>query len=225
MAASEWGFGYPSQIEIEWNGDLYKPSTFSDMLFAEYVLRESVQREEMLQRMIRSLEKAAAIEPEGKSQLTEANSELDQVRAQCYRNQQALYRAEAVFPLSVKRDYYTLRTDEDWYMREEMVQDCAEKGGCCSRGCGCCARRKLSERCKGLGHCTSECWCCSEQRGFEISCEEKQEIQQKYKEMLEGETQAFLRHSTNCFVSPLKHQVPSKSLYSRFMSRWRLIFM
>ncbi|KAJ5735561.1 uncharacterized protein N7483_000686 [Penicillium malachiteum] len=221
IADSEWvGSGRYAQLKIKYDGLLYEPYRFSDMLVAEYALRESVQREEILQYKIQGLEKAVAIEPDGKAQLAlaDAKSELDKVEIQCYHNQQALYRTEATFIPRVKRDYDTLRTDDNWYMREEMAQDCADKGGCCSRGCGCCARRKLSEKRKGTGYCTLECWCCSIQRGFEVPCEENQEIQQKYKEMLEGSNQTFLLHSINCLVSPLKCQpevpvpVPSKSL-------------
>ncbi|KAJ6021939.1 hypothetical protein N7540_007443 [Penicillium herquei] len=222
---------YYERLVINYDGSHHEPFRFSDILVAEYALREYVQREEMLQYKIQGLEKAVAIQPDGKAQLAlaDAKSELGKVQIQCYHNQQALYRTEAMLVPHVKQDYDTLRADDDWYMREEMVHDCVDRGGCCSRGCGCCARRKLSERRKGTGHYTPECWCCSNQRGFEVPCEEKQEIQQKYKEMLEDSNQIFLRHSINCFFSPLKRvpevPMPSKSLYSRFVSRWGLIFM
>ncbi|KAJ5723877.1 hypothetical protein N7488_001912 [Penicillium malachiteum] len=135
-AGSQWSYSTGRRGHlIKWNQDLCNPSTFSNMLVAKYALRESVQRKEMLQDKIRSLEKAAAIEPKGKVQLAKANSELDRDQIQVYRNQQALYRAEVRLLPRVKEDYEKLRSDEDWYMREEMVQDCADKGGCCSRGC------------------------------------------------------------------------------------------
>ncbi|KAJ5709172.1 hypothetical protein N7493_010506 [Penicillium malachiteum] len=91
------------------------------MLVAEYALRESVQREEMLQDKIRSLEKAAAIEPEGKVQLEIANNELDRARREFYSNQQALYRAEAMFLPSVKDDYEKLRSDESWIVLTKVA--------------------------------------------------------------------------------------------------------
>ncbi|RDW60494.1 uncharacterized protein DSM5745_10952 [Aspergillus mulundensis] len=55
---------------------------------------------------------------------------------------------------------------------------CAERGGCCARGCGCCERpvtkyiEHLLEDGKGrwttvplYGHCTAECGCCIRERG------------------------------------------------------------
>lgn len=144
--ANSWWSSYGRELEIKYRGGLYKPSVFADMLVAEHALRGTVQREEMLQHKVQALQKAADIEPEGKIQLAEANSQLDESRVQCYHRQQALYRAEAMFPTFVKRDYDILRTDDVWYMREEMVRDCSDRGGCCSRGCGCCVFEEINHK-------------------------------------------------------------------------------
>lgn len=34
------------------------------------------------------------------------------------------------------------RSHPAWYMHQVLVQDCAGKGGCCGRGCNCCAERR-----------------------------------------------------------------------------------
>lgn len=80
---------------------------------------------------------------------------------------------------SCLQDRYQLRAFElwrshpRWYMHPVLVEDCAGRLGCCSRGCGCCRNRKLDPtRALGLGHCTFECGCCRKARGFDIPKED-----------------------------------------------------
>lgn len=64
-----------------------------------------------------------------------------------------------------------------WYMHRVLFEDCVRKGGCCSRGCGCCADRKIDKtRQLGAGHCMVECGCCHQARGFELTKKEKEEF-------------------------------------------------
>ncbi|CAI7606063.1 unnamed protein product [Penicillium bialowiezense] len=58
------------------------------------------------------------------------------------------------------------RSHPRWYMHRVLVNDCAGKGGCCGRG-----SRKL-----GVGHCTVECGCCIQSRGFAVTPEHKEKL-------------------------------------------------
>lgn len=89
---------------------------------------------------------------------------------------QKLYEIESMLPDEVKRNYESIRKDPKWYMRRELVNDCANRGGCCGRDCGCCAFRAKQSYEKGIGHCTVECFCCVGSRGRRPSPEEKRDI-------------------------------------------------
>lgn len=52
------------------------------------------------------------------------------------------------------------RNDPYWYMNDFLVSDCANRGGCCRFGCGCCYRDRSTRQAWGKGHCTSACGCC-----------------------------------------------------------------
>jgi hypothetical protein len=69
------------------------------------------------------------------------------------------------------------RSHPRWYMHRVLVDDCAGRGGCCSRSCGCCLHREMSlARKLGVGHCTGECGCCIKTRGFVLNTKEKKRI-------------------------------------------------
>lgn len=148
--------------------------TVADLITAENALRELTQREETLKHKTTALEKLTAADAH-KSQLEEARKQLQDTQLQYPRQEYALWKATSSLPGGFREAYYALRRNPTWFMREEMCQGCLEQGGCCSRNCGCCAQRHLSKRPKGQGHCTPECLCCIEFRGFELSHEEKEE--------------------------------------------------
>lgn len=77
----------------------------------------------------------------------------------------------------VSRAFNLWRSNRRWYMHRVLVDDCARKQGCCSRGCGCCVDRPVhKDRLSAVGHCTLECGCCRKARGFELTQEEQTEI-------------------------------------------------
>lgn len=76
----------------------------------------------------------------------------------------------------MSRAFDLWRSHPAWYMHEVLVEDCVRKQGCCSRGCGCCAKRQLSTRQLAAGHCALTCGCCRTARGFELTKEEENEI-------------------------------------------------
>ncbi|CAI7601586.1 unnamed protein product [Penicillium glandicola] len=82
---------------------------------------------------------------------------------------------------SLERAFDHWRGNPRWYMHRVLREDCAGRGGCCGRGCGCCLNRKLdSTRRRAVGHCTVECGCCQKARGVVLSGDEKKEFSIRY---------------------------------------------
>lgn len=79
------------------------------------------------------------------------------------------------------RGFELWRSHPQWYMHPVLREDCAKRGGCCGRDCGCCVRRLVSV-CRNLeaGHCSIEC--CRKFRGFDLSLQQKA----KYKRQFAG---------------------------------------
>lgn len=205
------------------------PGRVTTLLLAEYALRELTQREEMLRRRAITLQKTIVIEsdkPEldktNKAQLEKINEQLAEAQAQYPRKAYLLYGAESMLVSGFKEPYDSLRRDATWYMHEEMVQDCSDQGGCCSRKCGCCAQRSASNM-KGAGHCTTECWCCIGYRGFELPEEDKEEIRKNFESRLEDQHSVYLLKVANWFFCPLEPQ-PKPRPMPQPKSRWKQIF-
>ncbi|KAJ5297890.1 hypothetical protein N7508_008139 [Penicillium antarcticum] len=69
---------------------------------------------------------------------------------------------------SVKETHNLLRHDPAWYMQKELIEDCAEQDGWCSRNYDCCTKHHLTADSQiGAGYCTTACDCCAMARGFE----------------------------------------------------------
>lgn len=203
---------------LKYGPDYVLRSKLTELFLAEHALRELIQREEWLHHKVIALKKAMVIESNENSDTTEfdnANKQLQEIQAEYPSKEYALYRAECRFHLSFKDLYGSLRRDSKWFMREEMVQDCSDRGGCCGRECGCCERRHLSKRKKGRGHCTVECGCCIGFRGFELPKEQKQEISKDFETMLKEFDSAYIIHLANCFFCPLNKPQ---------LSRWQRTF-
>ncbi|KAJ5080923.1 hypothetical protein N7456_013633 [Penicillium angulare] len=99
-----------------------------------------------------------------------------------------LHEAETMLPDLIRQNYEYIRKDPKWYMRNELVKDCADRGGCCGRECGCCALRANHFYTNGVGHCTVECFCCVGFRGFRPSPEEKTDILKRTMTRLKQDT-------------------------------------
>lgn len=70
-----------------------------------------------------------------------------------------------------------LKENPKWYMQKEPTRDCAGRGGCCGRGCGCCEKRESTPGGNmGVGHCTTGCGCCSNFWGYELTKKEMGDI-------------------------------------------------
>ncbi|KAJ5958130.1 uncharacterized protein N7479_005280 [Penicillium vulpinum] len=82
---------------------------------------------------------------------------------------------------ALERGFEYWRSHPRWYLHRVLREDCAGRGGCCGRDCGCCVDRKLgSHRKLAVGHCTIECGCCQKARGFELSEDEKRYLSIRY---------------------------------------------
>ncbi|KAE8418069.1 hypothetical protein BDV36DRAFT_308869 [Aspergillus pseudocaelatus] len=86
---------------------------------------------------------------------------------------QTILRAFPDGPL--KRALCCRRRNSDWYLTKWLQTECADMGGCCGRGCGCCMKPRSSNRPNHLGHCTIACKCCEDVRGFRIDFMEAEE--------------------------------------------------
>ncbi|KAJ5996610.1 hypothetical protein N7499_007071 [Penicillium canescens] len=78
---------------------------------------------------------------------------------------------DGIHSMSAARGFARQRKHPDWYLSEELREDCAGRGGCCGRSCGCCEKPRLvhgfnpdqiwiPNQIQGKGHCTSACHCC-----------------------------------------------------------------
>lgn len=196
-------FRFVESGNVEWESNCILRTRITDLLLTEYALRELIQHEERLQRKVIALRKATDTEAD-RVELQRAKGQLEKCQAQHPAKARALYEAESMLRPVFKELYDDMRRDPKWFMREEMVHDCADQGGCCSRECGCCAKRHLSGRKKGTGHCTTECECCIAFRGFELSEEEKKKISKNYKSRLNEPKSAYFVKMAHWFLLPYK---------------------
>ncbi|CAG7926330.1 unnamed protein product [Penicillium olsonii] len=193
-----------SEIAVWYKHHRYYYSPIRNLLTEDQNLRKQVQREERLHNQITALQKASAIES-STPELDEITKELQETQKTYARKEHALYKAECLLHPVLKEAYIKLRRDATWFMREGLVQDCADRGGCCGRQCGCCAKRHLStRRRRGEGHCTTECGCCISSRGYDLPKEEKDKISSEFVGMLESRLSPHFINLANGYISPAK---------------------
>jgi hypothetical protein len=200
----------------------YHRGLFVEVICAESSLRATVQRVEMVKKKVKALEKAATIE-NNTAQLVDWEKELEQLQQKYWKQDLKLYELEQMIPeWPLKQNYDLLRESRAWYMRKELAKDCADRGGFCSRSCGCCGRRHVdSDLKKGIGHCTLECSCCSIYRGAELSAVEKAEIVGRLRDNLQNKNPSFLLRMTEVyFLGP----GPAVYTTSKLQTWWAWIF-
>lgn len=117
--------------------------------------------------------------------------------------QHRLYKCETFLPRQpLKQMYDSVRENPTCYCHPELVKDCAERGGCCSRSCGCCQTRHLTTlSTKGIGHCTIGCSCCSEHRGANPSREERTGVNKIIESMLLSSNPTYLMKMIEAYFS------------------------
>lgn len=132
----------------------------AEFLQSERRLREIAQREISL---------AAGIERKSPEEQAKINDKLDTLRADYFLEDLRRERLRSYFiDESLNRAFDLWRSHPYWYLHKTLIDDCATRGGCCGRACGCCRNRKLPpQRRSAVGHCTLECLCCQVSRDFE----------------------------------------------------------
>lgn len=135
----------------------------------DLTLRYYVQREEYLKQKCHELQLKEMTKGEEK-QLKHYLSLLKICSRGYWCDERRLYKLESMLPAGpFRRAYDTHRSNPKWYLHPDLRNDCAGRGGCCGRQCGCCEKREPTpQRPRGVGHCTVECGCCATARGFEI---------------------------------------------------------
>ncbi|CAG7922059.1 unnamed protein product [Penicillium olsonii] len=148
--------------------------TMRALLSTEELIRHASQHEECLNQFLRQCldgsDKDKAI-----TELTETRRLLWNLTRLWWLRRNVL--GEGV----VARALNLWRSNSMWYMHEVLVEDCARKDGCCSRGCGCCAKRHQTfTRPLTAGHCSIRCRCCISWRGFYLDREEENDIYDEF---------------------------------------------
>ncbi|KAJ5923737.1 hypothetical protein N7454_008982 [Penicillium verhagenii] len=170
---------------------LHDAKLFVAFIEAETALRTSVQHEEYIKNSIRASEEGSnELSPISTAELQEKLLKVQETLPIC---QQSLYEARWALHSDITDSYSSVTKDPSWYLKKGLVNDCLEKGGCCSRECGCCKKRQFStERNFGIGHCTSYCACCDVARGGALTDESRKYIEESFTRMLQSDTPYFL---------------------------------
>ncbi|KAJ5415371.1 hypothetical protein N7465_004066 [Penicillium sp. CMV-2018d] len=96
----------------------------TDSIIAEHALREQTQREEALRHRATALQKATAVDSDSyKTELEEANEQLEEAKRHYPKKEQALYRAESMLPPIFRDVYDSIRHDAAWFMIARIEAD------------------------------------------------------------------------------------------------------
>ncbi|KAJ5116319.1 hypothetical protein N7456_000667 [Penicillium angulare] len=199
----------PKEQCLGYRNTLIKRDVISNVLIAEYALREATQFEIVLSEKWQNLQDGE----DSEATLTELE---DVIKAQKFCRlhicckEQDLYHAVSMLPEPLKREYDHLRTKPTWYMRKSLIDDCAAQGGCCRRSCGCCEKRHFVTRGKGSGHCTLDCACCISYRLFDFSDNWKMKFRSKMAKNLQDPNMSFLIRLGNTFFFSSREAVESE---------------
>lgn len=139
---------------------------------ADIRLQETVQRESFLseeyQRLQEIASKAGIFTEEDKDQLQRWLKELEHLQEEYWQLEKQIYLLDLKhFRGPWSRAYFWTRRNPRWHFQPWLRWDCAKRGGCCGRDCGCCEVPRSTTRLR-FGHCTAACGCCQRARGFEI---------------------------------------------------------
>jgi hypothetical protein len=123
-----------------------------------------------------------------------------------------LYHLENRLPRgTLKKSYDKVREDPTWYLRKELVKDCAARGGCCEK------RRLNSDKKRGIGHCTLRCICCDRHRGTAFSQEQEDELRTMMQECLYDPDPTYLLEMADAYFLPPE----TPGLKEKFVRAWK----
>lgn len=176
---------------------------FYSVIAADTRLREIVQRKEALHKKLKEAEKGPKIRADCMNSCR-WEGELKSLCIEQRYQERWLSDAEDTIPRFIRLIYYSIRKNPRWYLQKELVEDCAVRGGCCGRACGCCEERAspaLQGR-KGIGHCTVQCACCSDVHKLDIIAGKKQKIAQDLDDAFKSRNPDYLLRITQAYFSP-----------------------
>lgn len=138
------------------------------MITLDIEARWVVQRELYVQEEAQALSKALNLSEDKQlpgstecSQLCIYEEELEQLNTQYWEYLRLSGKLLGDIPNGpLRMAFAAYRKDPYWYMNMFLVKECANRGGCCRFGCGCCYRDRNIHRSWEKGHCTSACGCC-----------------------------------------------------------------
>lgn len=139
------------------------------MRIQEIVQRETYLKEEC-ERLNKKRKDGALTKPD-EEQLECWVSELEDLNREYWRQERQDYLLEPNAPPQgpFRRAFDFTHRNPIWHLESPWLRsDCAGRGGCCGRGCGCCERPRSTTRMRHFGHCTAACGCCQRARGFEL---------------------------------------------------------
>lgn len=170
--------GYPQLAQVvRWlsfwtlsKHDLKWGLTWSNLVvWWDIGMRRIVQREIYVQEELKALQKSQALSSGSEresTQLRAYETELHGLDHEYWRLSSILGRLEGEMPAGVlSKAFKSCRANPDWYLCQWLRQDCARRGGCCGRDCGCCEKARMTKRRWNRGHCTSVCGCCIRTQG------------------------------------------------------------
>lgn len=161
-----WRFRMSNQLWCHMK--LAKEGKFGEMVQRSTYIKEEVQN---LQAFLELLETDTNNDTtqliDKRNQINRYRTELQQVEKLYQEMDDLLRGVDKAIPAGVLgRAFRAFRKNPDWYLSPQMRQECADKGGCCGRACGCCEKdREISFRDGKRGHCSGYCGCCLRTHG------------------------------------------------------------
>ncbi|KAH8431733.1 uncharacterized protein LDX57_009388 [Aspergillus melleus] len=172
LESSDWGY---LTATGSWMSRIYG---------AERSLVEVAQKEALVDEETNTLLKNSAVEPwnyNEESVLNERDRKLGLLNKEYWHAKWNLQNSQATCPYEPLDSAYTcFREKPQWWLLPSLRADCAKRGGCCSRDCGCCERARHAKRPDIVGHCSPSCGCCLRARGFELSPDDAAIFEPRY---------------------------------------------
>lgn len=181
-----WYKGFHLEETLEGRGEIYELQYFRykqyerrspnlQMEKISYFLRTERRLREILQRETSLAVEARQASPERQAEIVK---EGEGMKAEYHIAELTIQQMASGFKQGELRRAFDLwRSHPLWYLHKTLIEDCAIRGGCCGRECGCCRNRNPPPNRKlAVGHCTAECLCCQKFRGFKPTKETKKSM-------------------------------------------------
>lgn len=153
-----------------WKLDMDKIGCFLEwsqqVVEADIEARWILQREAYIQEEICALKRLDDRKLVTNPQLSAYETELQRLNDCHWDSRKTIWKLEESLSTGVfTRAFKACRADPNWYLSAWLRRDCAGRGGCCGRECGCCEKVGTHRGQQPRGHCTSACGCCIRTQG------------------------------------------------------------